>query len=143
MKHVILGPLNLRRLEAFGFALMVVVIVLLSVSILGVSYQLQEEVVIPPGDYYIYEIQGYEWSMVYFSITSDNPVTICITDDTGLSMLESGRGALCFFKVDNTYSLERTWRFPKNGSMYLVMMSDSAEGPTKVQLLVRLGIIPW
>ena len=132
-----------KRLEAVAFALAVVVIIILGITTWGLSYRFQESAFIEPGGYYVYRLEGYEWSVLEFSIKSDEPVTICITDDVGLRILKSGDGAFCFFKAEDVTSIEKIWRFPKSGNMYFVIIPESNESPISVSLRIRGGLILW
>ncbi len=135
--------LKTKKAEAFGFTILLIGAILLSTILLGASYSSQRKIVIPPGGYYVYKLSGHEWSMIQFSMRSNEPVTVCITDETGFRILKSGDGALCLFKVDGATRIDKVWRFPKNGPMYMVIIPDSKEGPVSISLRVKGGLILW
>ncbi|NJE61352.1 hypothetical protein E3E51_06270 [Thermococcus sp. 21S7] len=137
-----MGPLTVKRIEAFGFAVLIVGAILLAATLLGVSYKFQENIVIPAGGYYAYRVEGHEWSVMRFSIKSDEPVTLCITDDVGFRILKSGDGALCLFKVDGATRVDKIWRFPKAGPMYMVIIPESKDA-VSVSLQVKGGLFLW
>ncbi|WP_226996611.1 hypothetical protein [Thermococcus sp. 5-4] len=143
MAAITMGPLTIKRIEAFGFTILIVGAILLAATLWGVSYKFQENVVIPTGGYYAYKLDGYEWSVIQFSMKSNEPVTICITDEVGFRILKSGDGALCLFKVDGATRVDKIWRFPKNGPMYLVIIPDSNGGPVSISLRVKGGLVLW
>ncbi|NJE02976.1 hypothetical protein [Thermococcus sp. MV11] len=143
MSTIMLRPPTLRKLEALGFSAVIVVIILLGTAVWGASYRFHEDLTLNPGEYYVYKIKGHSWSTVYLSIESTKPVTVCITDGTGIAMLKSGEGSLCFLKAERIRNLERLWRFPKNGPLYLVLLPDSDDGPVRVSLTVESGLVPW
>ncbi|WP_237268636.1 hypothetical protein [Thermococcus celer] len=133
---------RMKRAGAVGFTVLVVMAVLL-VVVLGSSYRFQESVVVRPGERYVYELDGYSWTTLQFTIRSTGPVTVCITDGTGLNALYSGGEAICLFKVDGATNVDRVWRFPKNGPLYLVVIPKSKEGPVSLHLNVKGGVRFW
>ncbi|WP_297089941.1 hypothetical protein [Thermococcus sp.] len=143
MAAITIRPLTIRRIEALGFTIFVIGAILIAATLWGASYRFQENVVISPGGYYVYKLEGYDWSVIQFSIKSTEPVTVCITDDVGFRILKSGDGALCLFKVDDTTSVEKIWRFPKDGPMYLIIIPESKGGPVSVSVRVKGGLILW
>ncbi|NJE47261.1 hypothetical protein E3E35_07585 [Thermococcus sp. GR7] len=143
MAMIALKSATIKRIEALGFTIVVVTVLIIAPILWGASYNFKEDILIEPGDYKVYKLDGYEWSMLHFLIESDRPVTVCITDETGLRMLKSGEGMICLFRVDSTTSVERVWRFPKRGPLYLVIISDSTDEPTSVHLQVEGGLILW
>ena len=142
MAAIAIRSRTLKRVEALGLTIAVVLAVVLVLAVLGVSYSVREETLINPGEYEVYELEGDEWSTVYFSVDSTLPVTVCITDGTGISMLKSGR-SLCFFKAEGVTHLEKMWRFPTEGPLYLVLVNDSGEKPARVSLRISTGPIMW
>lgn len=84
-----------------------------------------------------------DYTPVYYKIYGT--VTVCITDGTGLNALYSGGGeAICLFKVDGgATNVDRVWRFPKNGPLYLVVIPKSKEGPVSLHLNVKGGVRFW
>ncbi|WP_232460748.1 hypothetical protein [Thermococcus barossii] len=143
MAAITMGPLTIKRIEALGFTVLIVGAILLAATLWGVSYRFQENIVIPTDGYYAYKLDGYEWSVIQFSVKSDKPVTVCITDDVGLRIIKSGDGALCLFKVDGTTKIDKIWRFPKNGPLYMVIIPDSRGGPVSISLRLKGGLILW
>ncbi|ASJ12530.1 hypothetical protein A3L14_06325 [Thermococcus thioreducens] len=140
---ITMGPLTMKRIEALGFTILVVGLILVAATLWGASYSFQENVVISSGGYYVYKLEGYDWSVIQFSIKSTEPVTVCITDEVGLRILKSGDGALCLFKVDDTTSVEKIWRFPKDGPMYMIIIPESNGGPVSVSIHVKGGLVLW
>ncbi|ASJ09251.1 hypothetical protein A3L11_08425 [Thermococcus siculi] len=143
MTTITMRPHMLRKLEALGFTFTVVLAVVLALALMATSSSIRDDVIITPGEYRIYELEGNPWSTVHFSIDSTEPVTVCITDDTGISLLKSGEGALCFFKAEGVTHIEKIWRFPKGGPLYLVVIGNSPEEPAEVSLRLSSGLVMW
>lgn len=143
MAAITLKPFTLKRIEAISFTLTVILIVLLLTAAWGASYRFQKTAIITPGNYFVYRMDGYEWSVIHLSIEADNPVTVCITDEVGLRILKAGDGTLCFFKAEGVTELDKVWRFPKNGQVYLVIIPDSEESPISVSLRIKGGLLLW
>ncbi|WP_246454692.1 hypothetical protein [Thermococcus camini] len=143
MAAITVRPLTLKKMEALGFSLMIVAVVLMATAVWGGSHRFQEDVVLNSGEYYLYTLNGHQWSTVYFSIKSTGPVTVCITDGTGVEMLKSGEGPLCFFKAEDTTSIEKIWRFPEKGHLYLVLVPAPGTRQARVSITVKSGLILW
>ncbi|AEK72158.1 hypothetical protein GQS_01280 [Thermococcus sp. 4557] len=143
MAAITVRPPTLKKMEALGFSLMIVAAVLMVAAVWGGSHGFQGDVMLNPGEYYLYTLSGHQWSTIYFSIKSTQPVTICITDETGVEMLKSGESPLCFFRAEDTTSIEKIWRFPEKGPLYLVLVPAPGTQQTRVSITVKSGLVLW
>jgi molybdopterin-binding protein len=135
-------PRRQRQLWASMFALAVSVVLLAGVYIgayvTGSIGTLTQSFSADAGEYYVYPIWGTTWSMMRISLHSEAPVTVCITDSSGLEMLRSGGEAFCLFRASDVTELDRVWRFPSSGRMYLVVLPKEE---TSVELQIKTGLV--
>ena len=141
MATLIVRSQTLRKLEALGITFALVVVPIMILAVLGFFGRIEENTLIYPGQYEVYKIKGGTWTTVYISLDSTQPVTVCITDEAGLKMLKSGKGMLCFFKAERVMHLEKVWRFPKKGSLYLVLVNNSTRTPAKLSIRVSSWLV--
>lgn len=142
MAVIALNPRHQRKLWAAAFAMAISVVLLAGVYIgayaTGNAGVLNQAFTARKGEFYTFGLRGTSWSMVKLSVRAGSPLTVCITDSYGLEMLKSGRGSMCLFRAAGVKEVERVWRFPKTGVLYLVIIP---ERDTKVQLKVKTGLV--
>jgi len=139
---VALNPRRQRKLWAAAFAMAISVILLAGVYIgayvTGSARTLNQTFNAREGEFYTFGLHGTTWSMMRLSLSSSSPVTVCVTNGYGLEMLKSGRGTMCLFKADGVRNLNRVWRFPENGVLYLVVIPREK---ARVHLEVKTGLV--
>jgi len=130
-----------RRVEERLFAVLVVGLLLI-ISLIGSGMYRYSNEDVANGPV-AYRMTGGTWSVVYFSVNANKPVDVCITDETGLEMMKSGGGALCLFKASNVKSIDKFWRFPENGPLYLVVIPLQGENGVKVRVRISTMFSNW
>ena len=142
MAVIAVSPRRQRQLWATAFAAAVSVLLLAGVYVgayvAGGIGTLNQSFFGEGGRYYVYSLTGTTWSMMRISVSSEAPVTVCITDSPGLEMLRSGNGALCLFKATDVTELDKVWRFPKSGVLYMVILPEEN---TSVRVEVKTGLV--
>lgn len=117
---------------------------MLALGITGINMALshyEDKLILNHGEVGVYEIEGSSWSVIYFSVSSDKPVTVCITDKNGQQMLETGSG-MCLFKAEHVTHVSKVWRFPVAGPLYLVVIPEG-EDPVSAEVDIRSIMNTW
>jgi len=126
----------------------VVVLVLtlmLALGITGINMTFsghKDRLLLQHGEVGMYEIEGSPWSVIYFSVSADKPVTVCITDENGQQMLKAGSG-MCLFLAEHVTHISRIWRFPVKGPLYLVIIPEGEKSPVSVEVEIRSLMNTW
>jgi len=123
---------------ALGIALM------MTLALTGINVSLSQyhqRIVLNQGEIGAYEIDGTQWTVIYFSVNSNKPVTVCITDQNGAEKLSSG-SRLCMFLVQKTTHVSRIWRFPMRGPLYLLVIPEGNE-QVSVDIEIRNLLNTW
>lgn len=111
-----------------------------SVSALTSAYE--HETVLKGGHIGVYELDGTPWSIIYFSVKSSQPVTVCITNGNGNHALSSGTG-VCLFLAKHVTHISKVWRFPVKGPLYLLIIPEREDTPVSVQVEIRTLLSGW
>ncbi|WP_297064930.1 hypothetical protein [Thermococcus sp.] len=136
MFNVTKGARGNKGLTAMVFAFSVVAVVFIGFVVATGSTATYYLSVSPSSPEYVSIGGGF--LTVSLDVSSSEPVTVCITDSTGLSRLESGKGALCYLYAQDVTSVKKLWRSPTNGQFYLVIMSEK---PTKAKVTIKSGFL--
>ncbi|WP_297550544.1 hypothetical protein [Thermococcus sp.] len=125
-----------KKLTAMLFAFSVVAVVFIGFVVATES----------SATYHIFLYPNYPKSLsidgsfltVSIDVSSREPVTLCITDSTGLERLKTGGKALCYFYVSNVKNAKKIWRSPKGGKFYLIILSDKE---TEATITIKSGFL--
>ncbi len=126
-------------------AIVLALTIMLTLGITGVSMVLsghENEITLHPGEIAMYEIDGTSWSVIYFSVNSNHPVTVCITKGNGEGMIKAGSG-MCLFLEEHVTHLSKVWRFPVDGPLYLLVIPEGERTPVSVHVEIRSLMSTW
>jgi len=136
MFNVTRGARGNKRLTAMVFAFSVVAVVFVG-FVVATGSSATYRVKLNPGSPRYFLIPG-GFLTVSLDVSASEPVTVCITDSTGLSELESGGNALCYFYARDVTNVRRVWRSPGGGQFYLVLLSEK---PAEATVTIERGIL--
>ena len=125
-----------KRLLAMVFAFSVVAVVFIG-FVVATGSSATYHVTLSPNSPYYFSISG-SFLTLSVDVSSSEPVTVCITDSTGLAKLEAGGRALCYLYAQDVTDLRRVWRSPNDGQFYLVIISDK---PAEATVTIERGIL--
>ncbi len=130
-------------LGADALAFVIAVMVALGISSVSALTSVYEhDTVLYGGQIGMYELDGTQWSIIYFSITSDKPVTVCITDQSWNQMIPGGTG-VCLFLAQHVTHISKVWRFPMEGPLYLMIIPENEDTPVSVHVEIRNLLSSW
>lgn len=118
---------------------------LLALSITGINMTFtgyKDKIILQNGDLAMYRIDGTSWTVIYISVSSSQPVSVCITDENGLQMLKTGSG-MCLFLEEHVTHVTKIWRFPVNGPLYLIVIPEEGKPSVSLNLEVRSLMGTW
>ena len=124
-----------KRLAAGSFAFAVMAVVFVGFTV-ATSSSTTYHLTLHPNSIYYFSISG-NFLTIFIEVSSSEPVTVCITDATGLAKLKAGEKALCYMYVENVRDLKRVWRNPTGGQIYLVIISEK---PAEAIVTIKRGI---
>ncbi|GAB6134936.1 hypothetical protein JCM16307_04840 [Thermococcus prieurii] len=136
MFNVTRGARGNKRLLAMVFAFSVVAVVFIG-FVAATGSSVTYHVTLSPSSPYYFSISG-GFLTVSVEVSSSEPVTVCMTDATGLAKLKAGEKALCYMYAGNVKDLKRVWRSPNDGQFYLVILSDK---PAEATVTIERGIL--
>ncbi|MBP1910772.1 hypothetical protein [Thermococcus stetteri] len=136
MFNVSMGLSGHKRLVAVGLS-GIVVISVFAVAFLLTFSAVRKSAILDEDEIYILELSGFGTTVA--RINAEAPVDVCITDSTGLRLLESGENALCYYYSRGVTEERIVWRQPHKGKFYLVIISGDEKA--EVEIDVRSGLL--
>ncbi|WP_456422707.1 hypothetical protein [Thermococcus sp.] len=125
-----------KRLTAMAFAFSVVALVFVGFVVAVHSTATYNLTLAPNVPSYLL-IRG-SFLTISIHVSASTPVTVCITDSSGLERLKDGEEALCYLYAKGITNMKKVWRSPGEGPFYLVIVSDK---PSEVALSIDRGFI--
>ncbi|WP_297465470.1 hypothetical protein [Thermococcus sp.] len=124
-----------KRLLAVTFAFSLVAAIFTGLLVATSSTSTYSAIVTPGFPAY-FRIDG-GFTTVSIDVSSDVPVTVCITDMGGYRNLADGSDALCYLYVEGETHFHRIWR-GGGGRYYLVVISEHR---ARVRVRIEEGLL--
>lgn len=124
--------LTVRGAREDAVAVILALLVMMGIILSNIAFRgYSNHVVVENGNPAVYQLEGTSWSVVFLSINSDEPVTVCITNGGDASKALGN----CVFLEEGITSTKKVWRFPTSGRFSMVIIP---EGDQKAVVAVKI-----